>query len=135
MEPAQALVRDREQELVLRLQELMSKSAVYRDSNITIASLATRLGVPERKLREPVNRRLAFRNFSAYVNAFRLEEVRRRLMDPRQNEVPVLTLALEAGFGSVVAFNRAFKDKHGMTPTAYRAHHNDERATTRHASV
>jgi AraC-like DNA-binding protein len=135
MEPAQALVRDREQELVLRLQELMSKSAVYRDSNITIASLATRLGVPEKKLREPVNRRLAFRNFSAYVNAFRLEEVRRRLMDPRQNEVPVLTLALEAGFGSVVAFNRAFKDKYGMTPTAYRAHHNDERATPRHASV
>jgi AraC-like DNA-binding protein len=55
------------------------------------------------------------------VNAFRLEEVRRRLLDPRQDEVPILTMALEAGFGSIVAFNRAFKDKHGLTPSAYRS--------------
>lgn len=60
--------------------------------------------------------RTVFRNVSSYVNAFRVEEVRRRLLDTRQDEVPILTMALEAGFGSIVAFNRAFKDSFGVTP-------------------
>jgi len=47
--------------------------------------------------------------------------VRRRLLDPRQDEVPILTMALEAGFGSIVSFNRAFKDRYGLTPSTYRA--------------
>jgi AraC-like DNA-binding protein len=121
VEPAHVVARNREQEIIERLQELMTHDAAYRDATIAIAPLASRLGVTEKKLRELINGQLGFRNFSSYVNAFRLEEVRRRLLDPRQDEVPILTMALEAGFGSIVAFNRAFKDKHGLTPSAYRA--------------
>jgi AraC-like DNA-binding protein len=121
VEPAQITGRNREQELIERLQELMTRGAAYRDAAIAIAPLAAKLGVTEKKLRELINGRLGFRNFAGYVNAFRVEEVRRRLLDPRQDQVPILTLALEAGFGSIVAFNRAFKDQHGTTPSAYRA--------------
>jgi AraC-like DNA-binding protein len=121
VEPAEVLARDRDQELIIRLQELMTRNAAYRDPDIAVASLATRLGVTEKKLREVIHRRLEFKNFSMYVNAFRLEEVSRRLLDVRHDEVPILTMALEAGFGSIVAFNRAFKDKYGVTPTSYRA--------------
>jgi AraC-like DNA-binding protein len=121
IEPAQVVARDREQELVERLQQLMTTEAAYRDPTIAVASLATRLGVAEKKLRELINGRLGFRNFASYVNAFRVEEVRRRLLDPREDAMPILTMALEAGFGSIVAFNRAFKDRYGSTPSAYRA--------------
>jgi AraC-like DNA-binding protein len=121
VEPAEVLARDRDQELVMRLQELMTRNAAYREPGIAVASLAARLGVTEKKLREVINRQLEFKNFSAYVNAFRLEEVRQRLLDPRHDGVPILTMALEAGFGSIVAFNRAFKGKYGMTPTVCRA--------------
>lgn len=66
---------------------------------------------------------------SQRVWPFRLEEVRRRLQDASQDQVPILTMALEAGFGSVVAFNRAFKESYGLTPSAYRARRNDPRVT------
>jgi AraC-like DNA-binding protein len=112
VEPAHVVARNREQEIIERLQELMTQDAAYRDAAIAIAPLASRLGVTEKKLRELINGQLGFRNFSSYVNAFRLEEVRRRLLDPRQDEVPILTMALEAGFGSIVAFNRAFKERY-----------------------
>ena len=36
-------------------------------------------------------------------------------------ELPILTIALEAGYGSIGPFNRAFKQRMGMTPTEYRA--------------
>jgi AraC-like DNA-binding protein len=121
VEPAAVRSRDRDEELIEKLRQLMTQNALYRDTGIGIASVATRLGVPEKKLREVINGRLGFKNFPSYVNAFRVEEVRRRLMDPRQDDVPILTMALEAGFGSVVAFNRAFKERAGVTPSAYRA--------------
>lgn len=127
VEPAEVAARDRERELVGRLQELMTRDASYRDASIAIASLAARLGVAEKKLRDVINRRLGFKNFPSYVNAFRLEEVRRRLIDPSQHGVPILTMALEAGFGSIVAFNRAFKDKYGLTPSAYRTQRGNAR--------
>ena len=38
-----------------------------------------------------------------------------------QRIVPILAMALEVGFGSIIAFNGAFKDKYGMTPTVCRA--------------
>ena len=37
-----------------------------------------------------------------------------------QAEVPVLTIALDAGFQSLAPFNRAFKATTGVTPTEYR---------------
>ena len=54
---------------------------------------------------------------SAY---YRLAEVKLALADPAQQHLPVLTLALEAGFGSIGPFNRAFKADTGLTPTDFR---------------
>jgi AraC-like DNA-binding protein len=125
VEPAHVATRDREQELIERLQQLMTHGGAYRNATLAVASLAARLGVTEKKLRELINRQLGFKNFASFVNAFRLEEVRRRLLDSRHDDTPILTMALEAGFGSIVAFNRAFKEKYGMPPTAYRANRNN----------
>ena len=43
------------------------------------------------------------------------------LADPRQEALPVLTIALQAGFQSIGPFNRAFREAEGMTPTEYRS--------------
>jgi AraC-like DNA-binding protein len=119
--PADVVVSDPEGVLVGKLAHFMSIEAVYRDPQLAVATLAGRLGVSEKKLREVINERLGHKNFPSFVNAYRLEEVRQRLTDPRHDHLPILTLALDAGFGSVVAFNRAFKGKYGATPSEYRA--------------
>ena len=36
-------------------------------------------------------------------------------------DLPILTIALESGYGSIGPFNRAFRAHFGMTPTEYRA--------------
>jgi AraC-like DNA-binding protein len=35
--------------------------------------------------------------------------------------VPILTIALDAGFGSLASFNRAFRLANGHTPSEFRA--------------
>jgi AraC-like DNA-binding protein len=121
VQPAAVVVRDVEQELIDKLQNAMTEKAMYRDASLTVAVLANVVGVPERRLREVINRRLGHKNFPSYVNAFRLEEVRLRLADARNDHLPILTIALEAGFGSIVVFNRLFKECHSLTPTEFRA--------------
>jgi AraC-like DNA-binding protein len=82
--------------------------------------LAARLGAPEYRLRRLINQRLAHRNFSSFINGYRLTEARAALADPTQAEVPILTIALDAGFQSIGPFNRAFKAETGMTPSEFR---------------
>ena len=50
----------------------------------------------------------------------RIEEAKAALADPAQAEVPVITIAMDAGFQSLGPFNRAFKATTGVTPTEYR---------------
>lgn len=106
--------------LLAMLRRAMDEEKVYRREGLTIAGLAAHVAVPEHVLRKLINQRLGYRNFSAFLNEHRIEDVRRGLADPARARLPVLTLALEAGYGSVGPFNRAFKDALGVTPTEYR---------------
>jgi len=103
-----------------RLEELMKDERIYRSPELALAELAKRCGLPEYRLRELIHRGLGFRNFPAYVNEYRLREVECRLSNPADDRLPILTLALEAGFGSIGPFNRLFRERHGVTPSAYR---------------
>lgn len=115
-------VRDDPESLALaaRLAALMAAEKPWRDETLSVGALAARLGIPEYRLRRLVNGHLGHRNFAAYLNGFRLDEVRAALADSTQREVPIVTIALDAGFGSLAPFNRAFRDREGVTPTEYR---------------
>jgi AraC-like DNA-binding protein len=106
--------------LAARLHQHMAHERAFRDDKLTVAGLAAQLGEQEYRLRRLINGRLGHRNFAAFLNGYRLDEVRQALADPGQNEVSILTIALDAGFGSLAPFNRAFREAEGMTPTAFR---------------
>ncbi|MEA2819269.1 MAG: hypothetical protein QOJ86_1273, partial [Bradyrhizobium sp.] len=112
-----------EPELLRRLERLMTVERAYRREGLTIGSLSAELGVPEYRLRQLINEGLGHRNFSSFVNGYRLAEARAALADPLQADVPILTIALDTGFQSLAPFNRAFKMTAGMTPTEYRRQH------------
>lgn len=104
-----------------RLLQFMATQMPYRDETLSIARLAAQLGEQEYRLRRTINGQLGHRNFSAFLNSYRLAEVKAALADAAQREVPIITIALDAGFGSLGPFNRAFREAEGMTPSEYRA--------------
>ena len=114
---------------VATLEALMTVQRVYREPSLTIAALALRMGLPEHRLRRLINQGLGHRHFSAFLNAYRIADAKRALHDPALAEVPVLTIAMDAGFQSIGPFNRAFKAETGLTPTEFRRQRNaDESA-------
>ena len=116
-EPASDPAEDR---LAASLQHAMAVEHAYRSEDLSIATLAARLSVPEYRLRRLINQRLGHRNFNAFVNGFRLAEATAALADSSKRELPVLTIALTAGFQSIGPFNRTFKAATGLTPTEFR---------------
>ena len=109
--------------LVSRLQHLMTAEYLYREDNLSIAALALRMDLPEYKLRRLINQGLGYRNFNTFLNTYRVEDASKALADADQAEIPVLTIAMDAGFQSLGPFNRAFKAITGLTPTEFRRLH------------
>ena len=118
-----------ERQALAALQRALDE-AIYRKEGLTIGGLAQHLRVPEYVLRRVINRGLGFRNFNDFLHTHRIREACDRLGRPEQEHLPVLTIALDVGYGSVGPFNRAFKARMGMTPTAFRRASRDEAAPT-----
>ena len=110
-------------ERILRDKLLASMDGGYfRETGLTIPMLAERIGYPEHQLRRLINGRLGYRNFSAFLNSYRIAAAEQQLSDPERVRTPVLTIALELGYASLGPFNRAFKETTGTTPREYRRH-------------
>jgi AraC-like DNA-binding protein len=109
--------------VLARLETLMTVERAYRQDGLTVAALAARLGLPEYRLRRLINQGLGHRNFSSFVNGYRIGDAKAALVDPGEVETPILTIALDSGFASLGPFNRAFKAETGLTPSDYRALH------------
>lgn len=104
-------------EALARLQRAMTVERLYRREGLTLAALASELGQGEAALRALINQQLGFRNFNDFLHSYRLQEAALRLAG---DDRPVLTIALECGYGSIGPFNRAFKQRYGITPTEFR---------------
>jgi len=92
----------------------------FQETGLTIAMLASKLGYPEHQLRRLINGHLGYRNFSVFLNSYRIAAAKQQLADSERVRTPVLTIALELGYASLGPFNRAFKETTGMTPREYR---------------
>jgi AraC-like DNA-binding protein len=115
--PAAAVPRPASPAL-LRLTQAMTEQRTYRREGLTLAMLAEALGLGEAALRNLINQELGYRNFNDFLHHYRLQEAADRLTS---EDLPILSIALECGYGSIGPFNRAFRQRFGMTPTEYRA--------------
>lgn len=93
---------------------------LYLEPGLTIGGLADRLNVPEHRLRRLINGGLGYRNFAAFVNDYRIDEAKRRLSDPDLAREQIIQHAFSLGYASLAPFNRAFRERVGVSPTEYR---------------
>ena len=103
-----------------RLRTIMEEERAFQDPTLKIGSLARQIGLGEHALRQLINQKIGYRNFPAFLNRYRIDFAKSRLSDPAISDVTILEIAMESGFNSLSAFNRAFRQGTGLTPRAYR---------------
>ena len=104
-------------DLALRLEQAMREEHLYREEDLSLATLAAHAGVTPHQLSEYFNKHLES-NFSGYVNRLRIEEARRILSE--EPDRTVLSVAYAVGFNSKSTFNAAFARFSGQSPSAFR---------------
>lgn len=98
----------------------MSEGCLWRREGLTLGTLSQESKVPEHAVRRLILHRLGHRNFPAFVNAYRIEAACRALGD-LDRKATVAAVAFDVGFSSLSAFNRAFREVIGDTPTQWRS--------------
>ncbi|GAA4230485.1 hypothetical protein GCM10022291_00750 [Postechiella marina] len=104
------------------LENLCSVQKIYRDSNLDRNSVAEILGISPSYVSQLVNS-ITGENFSTYINRYRVEEIKRLILDKEFENYSLVAIGLECGFSSKTTFHNSFKKITGMTPNAYRKKH------------
>ncbi|MCF0130000.1 MAG: helix-turn-helix domain-containing protein, partial [Pseudobutyrivibrio sp.] len=87
------------------------------DKQISLNDLAGKLFLSNAYLSKYIKRQFGM-SFVEYVNSVRLSYAVSQLL---YSDKSVLKIAMDTGFASSAALNKAFKDKYGVTPTVYRS--------------
>ena len=102
-----------------RLKEAVAANRLYEDPELTLTTLAVKLNIHPHDLSRIINVGME-KNFSDFINEFRVREVARKMQDPANNRLTLLGIAYESGFNSQRTFNRVFKEMTGKTPVEYK---------------
>lgn len=109
-------------EYLQKILYLIEVDNVFKDPNVSIKSLSSKLMVSPRTLSQVINEQLK-KNFFELINYYRIKEARKLLTEKETRDKPILEIGYEVGFNSKSAFNRVFKDFTRMTPSQYRKKH------------
>ena len=103
-----------------RLTHAMETDKVYTDGNLTLQKLSARLSIPAQHLSQVVNEQLN-QTILDFINMYRIEEVKRRLVSPEMEHMSILAIAEGVGFNSKSSFNAVFKKYTNLTPSEFRS--------------
>lgn len=102
-----------------KLKIYMAEKKPYLNPDLTLPQLAGELDIPSYHLSQVINKNIG-QNFFDFINHYRIEEVKSKIIHPDYHKYSVLGIAFEAGFNSKSAFNRVFKNITGQTPTQFK---------------
>ena len=113
------LTPERAERYASKLVQCMKEKKLFTDGDLTLQSLAASLSIPPHHLSQVINERLG-QTFSDFINCYRVEEAKQRLLDPAFSHLSLLGIAVEVGFSSKSSFNSVFKKHTNMTPSEFR---------------
>lgn len=113
-----ALSEEKSRNLFDGLENLMKNDKVYHDADLTIEKLAQMLNTNRSYLSQVINESSQL-SYSAYINNYRIKEAIELLSNP-ENDEPIKAIAISIGYNSLSNFFTIFKNKVGMSPSAYR---------------
>lgn len=106
------------EEVYTKLLHLLNQETIYKENNLSLNDLASTLDIHPNYLSQIINEKRS-ENFYDFINTFRVEEFKRLIKIPKNQQFTLIALAYDCGFNSKSSFNRYFKKHTGITPSQY----------------
>jgi len=113
------LSNEKADEYYQKLILLMDEEKIFNQNKLTLSELAEFISISSHNLSEVINSKTGM-NFFDFINRYRIEEVKREIIKPENDNLTILAIAMDAGFNSKSSFNTLFKKYVGSTPSKYR---------------
>ena len=111
---------DEASEYAEKLIEYMRLEKPYLNPDLTLTKLASDIDISTHHLSQIINEQFKL-NFFEYINQFRVEEVKSKIIDPKFENYSLLGIAFDSGFNSKSSFNRIFKKFTNQTPSQFKS--------------
>jgi AraC-like DNA-binding protein len=104
------------------LNKLMKEDKLYLDPSLQLKDIVKQSKIPQKTISAVLNQYLSS-SFNEYVNTYRIEEFKKRLLSDHQEKFTITGIAFECGFNSQATFQRAFKANTNQSPSQFRKMH------------
>ena len=101
-----------------KLNNFMATNRPFLDPDLTLSDLARQLNMSTIKLSQTINSGMG-KNFNDFINEYRVEAVKRMMLNGERQNFSLLGIAQECGFNSKATFNRTFKKFTSRTPSEF----------------
>lgn len=102
-----------------KLTDLMQENQPFLEPELTLKDLAFQMGISRNQLSHLINNSFES-NFYLFINKYRIEYLKKKMIEDKQKQFTILSLAFDSGFNSKSSFNAIFKKITGLTPSEYR---------------
>jgi AraC-like DNA-binding protein len=110
-------IKNRDKKIIENIIYVMESHKLYLTNKLTVKDLASHISNQEYRVRRAINVHMQYRNFSDFINHYRILEAGRRLIG---TDTSISNIGLEVGYTSLSVFHKAFKQTYGVTPKEYR---------------
>lgn len=113
------VISDKNKDYFEQLVQLMEQEQLHRNSSLNREMAAEKLGISAGYLSQ-VLQTTTSQNFASFINAYRVETVKKMLLDTAFDQYSIVAIGMEAGFKSKSAFYTSFKKETQMTPNQFK---------------
>jgi AraC-like DNA-binding protein len=96
----------------------MQIDKLYLDPELTVDKVGRHVQLPPKMISFVLNQ-YRKKSFNTFINEYRIEAVKHRLIDPASAHLTLTGIAFECGFNSQATFQQAFKQTTGVSPKEY----------------
>lgn len=104
---------------IKNIEFVIQEKQLYLNENLTLYMLAKEVDLKEKKLSAIINQKMNT-TFYDLINSYRIEEFKKRVVLNEYKKITLLGIAYDCGFKSKSTFNRLFKQKTNLSPSAYK---------------
>lgn len=110
------------QQTISKLEQAMKEEKLFLNPSLKLSDVVQQIDIPQKTISFVLNQHI-HKSFNEYVNNYRVEAFKSRLLSENDENLTITGIAFECGFNSQATFQRVFKSITNQSPSEFRKAH------------
>lgn len=97
----------------------MVREKPFLNQKLTIQDMSIDADIPKSYI-SAITKQKFNMNFFNFINSYRIDMFNEKILNLKNDNFTYIAIAMDCGFNSKTSFNRAYKQKIGLTPSEYK---------------